>query len=57
MRKELTQKQINRRKWAKRISLVIAAFTAGWLACYAWGFWLLYQALMRACEHGMFICS
>lgn len=57
MRKELMQKQTNRRKWAKRIALVLAAFTAGWLACYAWGFWLLYQALMRACENGMFICS
>ena len=46
-----------RQHLAIRAIKYLLVFAAGVLACYLWGFWLLYQALMRACENGMFICG
>jgi hypothetical protein len=35
----------------------LAVFALGVLACYLWGFYILFMALQRACENGMFICG
>lgn len=35
----------------------LLAFALGVLACYLWGFYILFMALQRACENGMFICG
>lgn len=45
----------------RRIIVAIAthllAFALGVLACYLWGFYLLFMALQRLCENGVLICG
>lgn len=46
-----------RRHPAVQAIIYLLIFAAGVLACYLWGFWLLFQALVKACENGMLICG
>lgn len=46
-----------RRHPAVQAIIYLLVFFAGVLACYLWGFYVLFLALQRACENGMFICT